>query len=142
MFLTRSRAYYPRSTYGSPFDMLNRVIGGSGAGHSSTAYPAFNVWSNDDGAVITSEIPGARMEDIELTVHGKTFTIKGGKKEEEESVRYVRHERPDGEFSRAIELPFQIDGGKVEAKLTNGILEIKLPRAENDKPRKIAVSAS
>lgn len=144
MFRTRSRAYFPRSTYGSPFDLVNRFIGNSGASHSATAYPAFNVWSNDDGAVITSELPGIKMDDIELTVHGKTITIKGERKDEEqgENRHYVRRERPDGEFSRAIELPFQIDGAKVEARLAAGVLEVKLPRAENDKPRKIAVSAS
>ncbi len=142
MFRTRSRAFYPRSTYGNPFDLVSRFIGNAAASHSATAYPAFNVWSNDDGAVITSELPGVKMEELDLTVHGKTITIKGSRKEVQEDSHYVRRERPDGEFSRMIELPYQIDGSKVEAKMRDGLLQIRLPRAEADKPRKISVGAS
>ncbi len=142
MFHTRSRALYPRSTYGNPFDLVSRFIGNAAASHSATAYPAFNVWSNDDGAVITSELPGVKMEELDLTVHGKTITIKGSRKDVQEDSHYVRRERPDGEFSRMIELPYQIDGSKVEAKMRDGLLQIRLPRAEADKPRKISVGAS
>lgn len=143
MYRSRSRAYSPRSTYGSPFDLVSRFIGNAAASHSATAYPAFNVWSNEDGAVITSELPGVKMDELDLTVHGKTVTIKGARKEQQDQQQgqFVRRERPDGEFSRMIELPYQIDNAKVEAKLQNGVLEIKLPRAEADKPRKIAVGA-
>lgn len=143
MYRSRSRAYFPRSTYGSPFDLVSRFIGNAAASHSATAYPAFNVWSNEDGAVITSELPGVKMDELDLTVHGKTVTIKGARKEQQDQQQgqFVRRERPDGEFSRMIELPYQIDNAKVEAKLQNGVLEIKLPRAEADKPRKIAVGA-
>ncbi len=141
MFWTKSRSFFPRSTFGNPFDLVNRFIGNSGATHSATAYPAFNVWSNDDGVYLTSELPGVEMSDVELTVHGKTVAVKGSRKGRGEGERYVRRERPDGEFSRVIELPFQIDGSRVEAKLADGLLQVRLPRAESDKPRKIVVGA-
>lgn len=141
MFFSRNRSHLQRPTYSSPFELMSRFFENAGVSHSPTAYPAFNVWSNEDGAIITREIPGIKMADLEITVHGKTIAIKGARKEEGENLHYVRRERPDGEFSRAIELPFQIDGAKVEAKLVNGVLEVKLPRAEADKPRKIAVNA-
>lgn len=139
MYWTRSRSPFARATFGDQMGLFNRFLGG--VNEVSTSFPAFNVWSNDDGAVLTSELPGVKMEDIDITVSGKEVTVKGARKEEEnKDVRYIRRERPTGEFTRAFELPYQIDAAKVGAKLSNGVLRIDLPRAENDKPRKIAVS--
>lgn len=142
MFSTRNRSRSPRYTFGSPFDFIERFVS-----HApdmwSGAFPAFNVWANENGAMVTSELPGVKMEALDITASGKTITVKGARKEETggEDVRYLRRERPEGEFNRSIELPFQIDASKVEAKLQNGVLEIRLPRAESDKPRKISVNA-
>lgn len=140
MFLTRPRNHTSRYTFGNPLELINRVIGD--ASHAAN-FPAFNVWSDEEGAVVTSEIPGVAMSDLEITASGKTISIKGARKEPENEgeARYIRRERPLGEFNRAVELPFQIDSSKVEAKLTNGVLRIVLPRAESDKPRKIQVNA-
>ncbi|MCC8180671.1 MAG: Hsp20/alpha crystallin family protein [Planctomycetes bacterium] len=124
---------------------MNRHLGQlfGNVGPVSAALPAFNVWSNDDGSVITTEVPGVKMEDIEITAAGDKITVKGSRKAEEvENSRLVRRERSTGYFSRTIKLPYQIDSAKVEAKLANGVLRITLPRAESDKPRKIAISAS
>ena len=142
MFLTRPRSRASRYTSGSPFDLIERFVGAA-PDMWSGSFPAFNVWANEDGAVVTSELPGVKMEALEITASGKVISIKGARKEEAdgENVRYLRRERPEGEFNRSIELPFQIDAGKVEAKLQNGVLEIRLPRAESDKPRKISVNA-
>lgn len=140
MFWTRSRSPLPRATFGDQLGLFNRFLGG--ASEVSTSFPAFNVWSNEEGAVLTSELPGVRMEDLDITVSGKEITVKGARKEDgEQDARFLRRERPAGEFTRTFELPYQIDSAKVEAKLTSGVLRIELPRAENDKPRKIAVSA-
>lgn len=111
------------------------------ANEMTSSFPAFNIWSNEDGAVLTSELPGVRMEDLDITVSGKEIAIKGARKADETpGGRYVRHERTAGGFSRSFQLPFQIDSANVQAKLADGVLRIELPRAENDKPRKIAVS--
>lgn len=141
MFWTRTRSFAPRATLRDQLDLFNRFIGAGNGGDSSPAFPAFNVWSNDEGATITSELPGVKMEDLDITVSGKQVTIKGARKEGEGyDVRYMRRERPAGEFTRAFEMPFQVDGSKVSAKLSQGVLQIDLPRAEIDKPKKIAVS--
>lgn len=142
MFMTRTRNNFPRNTFGSPFELINRFIGEARDSVSST-FPTFNVWANEEGAVVTSELPGVRLEDLDIVASGKTISIKGARKEgsDEEGVRYLRRERPEGEFNRSIELPFQIDSAKVSASLSKGVLEITLPRAESDKPRKITVTA-
>lgn len=140
MFWIRSRSPLSRATFGDQLGLFNRFLGG--ASEVSTSFPAFNVWSNEEGAVLTSELPGVKMEDLDITVSGKEITVKGARKEDgEQDVRYLRRERPAGEFTRTFELPYQIDSAKVEAKLTSGVLRVELPRAENDKPRKIAVTA-
>lgn len=140
MFLTRPRNHTSRYTLGNPFEMLNRFIGDSSR---AANFPAFNIWADEEGAIVTSEIPGVAMADLDITASGKTIAIKGARKEAEidPESRYLRRERPVGQFDRSIDLPFQIDSGKVEAKLTNGVLQIVLPRAESDKPRKIQVNA-
>lgn len=141
MFWTRSNSIAKRDTFDNQLDVFNRFLGGPGLQHSS--YPAFNIWSDEDGAVITSELPGVKMQELDITVSGKNITVKGSRSEGEaqEGAQRVRRERPSGNFERSFELGFQIDAAKVEAKMVNGVLEISLPRAENDKPRKISVIA-
>lgn len=144
MFIARSRDFLPWSAFGGNIDRFNREFGRFIGNRSqiATEFPAFNVWSNDEGAVITSELPGVKMADLEITVTGNAIGIKGVRKAEASAESwYARRERPAGEFSRTIELPFQIDAANVVAKLANGMLKIELPRSEMDKPRKIAISA-
>jgi HSP20 family protein len=59
-----------------------------------------------------------------------------------EGVKYHRRERGQGEFTRTVQLPFTVDSERVEAKFNNGILHVMLPRVEEEKPRKISVSAA
>ena len=107
-------------------------------------YPAMNAWTNDDGATITAELPGIDMDTLEISVHNDTLTLSGERKSEDlgEGETYHRRERSYGQFRRAFQLPFQIAADKVEARYHRGFLQITLPRAEADKPRKIRVRAS
>lgn len=104
-------------------------------------FPALNVWSNADGLVVTAEVPGIAPEDIDINVVGDTLTLSGERKadEVEQGARYHRQERGFGRFTRSLQLPYAVDVNKVEATFKNGVLHIQLPRAEEDKPRKIAV---
>lgn len=143
MFWTRLQPSHPRSTPGNPFEIVNRFMGAAPvAPRRAAGSPAFNLWANEDGAVLTSELPGTKLEDMEISVSGKTVTVKGSRKAEElgEKMTFVRHERVEGNFERAFELPYAIETAKVEATLRNGVLTISLPRAENEKPRKISIS--
>ena len=124
---------------------VSQLAGGFGARPATPpSFPAMNVWTGDDTAVITAEVPGVSADEIEISVVGETLTLSGERKEEPqaESVRYHRRERGCGQFSRSIELPFRADANKVEATFAKGILTIRLPRAEADKPRKIVVRAA
>jgi len=106
-------------------------------------FPPMNLWKNEEKAVITTEIPGVDLEGIEINVLGKTVSLRFERKpgELKEGESYTRKERWYGEFSRTIELPFNVQVDKVNAKLLKGILYIEMPRAEAEKPRKISVQA-
>jgi len=106
------------------------------------SYPAMNVWMNDEGVVVTAELPGCSPDNIDVTVVGDTLTVKGSRSEEElpEGAVYHRRERACGSFSRAFTLPFEIEASDVDATFEQGVLRITLPRAEADKPRRIQVT--
>jgi HSP20 family protein len=110
----------------------------------AATYPAMNVWSNTEAAVITAELPGMNLEDLEIAVHGDTLSLSGSRSTEEvgEDVTYHRRERGIGEFHRSFQLPFNVDANKVEANYERGVLHIFLPRSEADKPRKIQVKSA
>ncbi|MEW5868120.1 MAG: Hsp20/alpha crystallin family protein [Chloroflexota bacterium] len=110
---------------------------------TAAGYPAMNIWANEDGLSLTAEVPGVRSDDIEINVVGETLTLTGERVPDElkEGARYHRQERGYGRFTRSIQLPFPVDVNKVEATFRNGILNVNLPRAEQDKPKKIAVKS-
>jgi len=115
---------------------------------NAPTYPALNVWSNEEGLLVIAEVPGVSPDDIEVNVIGETLILSGVRKPEElpdglkEGARYHRQERGYGNFTRSIQLPFPVDVSKVEAAFRNGVLTVSLPRAEEDKPLKIAVKSA
>jgi HSP20 family protein len=122
---------------------MNRLMGGS-PGWTAREYPAVNLWRGDDDVVLTAEIPGVEPEDLDISVQNHTVTLRGSRKAEslKEGESYHRQERGSGSFVRTVQLPFEADANNVEAKLEKGILRLTLPRAEADKPKKIAVKTA
>jgi HSP20 family protein len=124
---------------------MNRLLegGGSGPRFSAPTYPAVNVWVNEEGQLITAEMPGLKPEDISIDVTADALSISGEREAPEagKDADYHRQERSYGSFSRTIQLPFVVDPEGVQASFQNGVLLIKLPRAEADKPKRIAVQA-
>jgi HSP20 family protein len=110
---------------------------------SAPSYPAMNVWTNENGMLVTAEVPGVRPDDIDISVIGETLTLSGVRKPDEvqEENRFHRQERGYGKFNRTLQLPFPVAVDQVEAAFKNGVLSIQLPRAEEDKPRKISVKS-
>ena len=123
---------------------MNRLIGGStGAGGMGVGYPAINVWANEDGALVTAEVPGIDPDVLDISVVGDSLTISGKREPDalEEGAAYHRQERNHGAFARTFQLPFQVAADQVDAVYEKGVLNITLPRAAEDKPRKITVKA-
>jgi HSP20 family protein len=110
---------------------------------STVEFPAVNVWVSDNNAVVTTEIPGIDADALEITVIKDTLTLRGSRRLEELKAgeSYHRRERWSGQFTKTLELPFDVESGKVDARFAKGVLQISLPRAEADKPRKISVKS-
>lgn len=105
--------------------------------------PAVNVWEEGEVAVLEAELPGVEFKDLEVYVTGGNhLTLKGTRKPlvPDKGV-WHRQERGVGTFTRSLTLPFVVDAEKVEAKLDNGVLQVRLPKHESAKPRKIVVKA-
>ena len=124
---------------------MNRLFNATSKGRviNSPNYPAINIWTNEDGQLISAEMPGVHPDDIDIDVTGDALSISGERKPDDvaKEARYHRRERNYGAFSRTIQLPFMVDTNKVEASFKNGILMISLPRAEADKPKKITIKS-
>lgn len=110
---------------------------------TAPSYPAINIWANEDGQILSAEMPGVRPEDIDISVDGYTLTLAGERSSDvaPENAVYLRKERGFGKFSRAIQLPFAVDADKVEANFKDGVLTITLPKVEAEKPKQISIKS-
>lgn len=121
---------------------LNRLMSGKGQTYANE-FPAVNMWVSADGSVITTEIPGIDPKDIDIAVVRKSVTLRGSRKTEQpgDNEAFHRRERWRGEFSKRIELPFDVNADKVNARFSKGVLTITLPKAEAEKTRKITITS-
>ncbi|MFP4353504.1 MAG: Hsp20/alpha crystallin family protein [Phycisphaerae bacterium] len=122
--------------------LVDRTFTGESRYVGGGMYPPVNVYEGQDDTLVQIELPGVAEDEIDLSITGETLTIKGKKNfvgDEDQDRRYQRRERWAGEFSRTIVLPEKVEADEVEAKLTDGVLTVRLPRAEAAKPKKIAV---
>lgn len=109
----------------------------------AAVFPALNVWSDDDAIHVEAEVPGLRLEQLDVSVAGDQLTLSGERPEvHEQGVTRHRRERGVGRFSRSLTLPYEVEAGQVEARLADGVLSIDLPKAQAIRPRKIGIQAS
>lgn len=128
------------------WDMLEDMLvddGGIESGFGYRRYPPVNLWISGDEVLVDAEVPGVDPRTIDISLKDDVLQIAGERAERNmrEGESYHRQERPYGRFSRTVTMPFRGDGAKVEATCRNGILRIRVPRAEGDKPRRIAIAA-
>jgi len=124
---------------------MDRLLGtqtGRGLFGAQRDFPPVNLHETPDDYVVTAEVPGVKAEDIDITVVGDSLTIKGKREADvdRDKVSCHRQERDFGSFARTLALPAAIAGDKVEATYVNGVLQVKLPKAEEAKPRVIKVT--
>jgi HSP20 family protein len=105
--------------------------------------PRIEMYEEKGKLVVKTEMPGIKEEDLDVSIEGKTLTIKAEKKEEEvkEGTTYHISERYYGSYSRSMELPYEVQGEKIKATLENGVLELRLPKVKEAAPKKIEVKA-
>lgn len=148
--------YQPNDlTQWTPFDRLatlrdemNRLFDFSWPSRDTGLFsgwsPALDVHDDKDNFFVTCELPGMKKEEIDLALHDGTLTISGERKHEREQKEgeTFRSERYFGKFQRSVTLPAPVDVRKVNATYKDGVLTVSLPKAEEAKPKQIAVTVS
>jgi HSP20 family protein len=116
-------------------------------GSSTTALrrwiPAMDLVETDDDFVLRADLPGVSESDVNIELEDNVLTISGERKAEHEERKegYYRVERASGAFSRSLTLPEGVDPDRVQANFDRGVLEVRIPKPEQRKPRKVTISA-
>jgi HSP20 family protein len=120
---------------------MNRLFGGLRFALRSE-FPSVNIWVGADGAIVTAQVPGVSPDQLDVTVHQDTVTLRGKREPEALGSDAVVHrqERPQGPFNRTLVLPFRADAERVSARFDRGILTLELPRPESDRPRQVKIA--
>jgi HSP20 family protein len=135
-------AYLNREPFARFFEsFLNEAQQGEEVSNRSWV-PPVDIQETADGYRLQAELPGLTRDDIHITLENNVLRLSGERKFERDAKKenFQRIERTYGAFSRAFALPQQVNAEGVQAAFENGVLTITVPKAEQAKPRKIAIS--
>jgi HSP20 family protein len=121
--------------------LFGQVVGRAYWPTHAGVFPLVNIAEDKDDYYVRAELPGMESEAINISAAGKNLTISGERKiaSEGENVRYHRREREGGQFNRVVTMPNDIQVDKIQATYSEGILSVKIPKAEEAKPKQISV---
>jgi HSP20 family protein len=114
---------------------------GNGGGSARRWIPAMDLVETEDHYVLTADLPGLGQEDINLEFEGDVLTLSGERRNEQTDRKdgFYRIERATGSFSRSLTLPEGVDPEAVKATFDRGVLEVRIPKPEQRKPKKVAI---
>jgi HSP20 family protein len=123
--------------FGTAFDAPAQSNGGT----MRRWMPAMDLAESEDSFVLRADLPGLSEEDVNIELEERVLTVSGERKAEhtESKEGYHRLERAFGAFSRSLTLPEGVDAEAVTASFHNGVLEVRIPKPEERKPRKISI---
>jgi len=103
--------------------------------------PAVDLYEKDDHFVIKAELPGVDKKDIAIDLKDRVLTLSGERSYENEvkEENYYRRERSYGKFQRAFTLPADVDSDKIKAEFKDGLLQIEVPKPEEQKPKQVTI---
>jgi HSP20 family protein len=122
------------------FDTLFQPVNGN----SQRWAPPMDLVEAEDHFVLKADLPGLGDDDVTIEVQDSTLTLSGERKSEHETREkgWYRLERSFGRFSRSLTLPEGVDADKIEASFDKGVLEVRIPKPEERKPRRISIGAN
>ena len=126
---------------------MSRLMNGLFEGPGQTAQswvPPLDVWETESALVYAFDLPGITEEKISIEVTDDTLTVTAERERvlDESDERYRRFERRYGTFSRAVGLPQGVDESKIEAAYKDGVLEVRVPKPEEQKPHRIQLGSA
>jgi len=101
--------------------------------------PLADVEETDDAYLVEIELPGVRRDDVDIEIAGRRLSVRGERKEKQRTGILRRRERVLGRFGYEVTMPGEVDEGGVEAHLGDGVLTVRLPKPEHERPRRIPV---
>lgn len=101
--------------------------------------PLADVEETPDAYVVEIELPGVKRDDVDIEITGRRVTVHGERKEKERVGFFRRRERTTGRFHYEVSLPGDIDEDHVDAHLDEGVLTVRLPKPESQRPRRIEI---
>ena len=129
-----------RNQMNSVFNTFDRTYSGGRDWSMAETYPRTNLSDTGDNLELIAEVPGVQKEDLQVKIQGNYLEISGTRKPDNpEGYTVHRTERESASFSRSFTLPYEVDAGKVEATLKDGLLKMCLPKSEAAKPRQISI---
>ncbi len=122
---------------------LDSLFGGYGRSPVSASFPLVNVYDEGEEIAVSAELPGLSKDQVEITFHDGVLTLAGKREAPAgtEKMTLVRSERSVGEFEKDVAIPVKIDTERINAGFANGILTVRLPKAEEAKPKQIRIEA-
>jgi HSP20 family protein len=112
-------------------------------GESRRWVPPMDMWEAGDDYVLKADLPGVAEDDVSIEVEDGTLTISGQRSAEErgEGQGWYRYERSAGTFTRSLSLPEGVDPDGIVAEFDRGVLEVRIPKPEQRKPRRVEIKA-
>ncbi len=122
-----------------PYRRMSRRMAAMDGGSSRENFLNVNVRDEEDTFVLSALVPGLKADDLNIQVLDDVVRIEGEFQASDEE--YLLRELPNGSFRRVLRMPTEIDADKVEAKITDGVLTLRLPKAESARPKTIKIAA-
>jgi HSP20 family protein len=122
--------------------MLDQTLGGGLLAEPTGWSPLVDIEEKDDAYVVEADLPGVKREDVNIELVGNQLAITGEVKERKREGVVRRRTRRVGRFDYRVTLPDQVDPEKIDAKLDDGVLTVRVPKTERAKRRRIEVKSS
>ena len=121
--------------------LMNGISEGNGRAQAQSWVPTLDVWETEDSVFYAFDLPGMTEDRISIEVEDGALTVSANRTRERKSggERFQRFERRYGIFSRTVGLPQGVSEDSIEASYTNGVLEIRVPKPEQPKPKRVPI---
>lgn len=110
--------------------------------HARTTYLPMNIWSDEEHFFLKAFLPGVQPDDVEIVMEGDELVVRGKYNVIDEDVQYISHELHSGTFERHLTFNVPVDSDKIEAIFENGVLNLTVPKAEQVRPKQIAIKTA
>ncbi|HEU5216085.1 MAG TPA: Hsp20/alpha crystallin family protein [Gaiellaceae bacterium] len=126
----------------APFRLMDEMLRSSGNGGRATGFsPPVDVYETEDEYLVKVDLPGVKSEDMNIEVNDSVLTLSGSRVVDETGAAQLV-ERPYGSFARTLTLPQGVNSDSIEADYRDGVLELRIPKPAERKPKKITIGAA